>query len=146
MVTISPKKTLIAFTTSALLTFSRISASQYHQYTSIRAKNSIATMKKTFSRLTFAATYIGIVSAAGNLRGDIRGTSLSSQPENVPKAEYGVINFDLFDVSLFPCNLLSLLLFYDDRCRCDCLIYTILIMSFTYSSSTSLRPTTTARV
>mmetsp|Transcript_11911 Transcript_11911/g.19508 ORF Transcript_11911/g.19508 Transcript_11911/m.19508 type:complete len:527 (-) Transcript_11911:215-1795(-) len=54
-------------------------------------------MKKTFSRLTFAATYIGIVSAAGNLRGDIRGTSLSSQPENVPKAEYGVINFDLFD-------------------------------------------------
>eukprot|EP00986_Skeletonema_menzelii_P009170 scaffold4092_cov150-Skeletonema_menzelii.AAC.5 len=55
---------------------------------------------KTFSRLVLA-TLIHIVSAVGNLRGDNRGidtsSSFSSQPENVPKAENGVLAFDLSD-------------------------------------------------
>ena len=71
---------------------------------------------KTFSRLVLA-TLIHIVSAVGNLRGDNRGidtsSSFSSQPENVPKAENGVLAFDLSDVSFFASNLLVHLPFCD---------------------------------
>jgi hypothetical protein len=77
---------------------------------------------KNFSRLFLTAASIHVVSAAGYLRG-VLDISLSSRPENVPQAEYGVTTFDLLEVSFFPSILTVHHTFCDDgRCRCVCLI------------------------
>ena len=71
---------------------------------------------KNFSRLILTAASIHVVSAAGYLRGDdgVLDISLSSRPENVPQAEYGVITFDLLEVSFFPSILTVHHTFCDD--------------------------------